>query len=158
MSAVTTSAELVAGATGSGKASVLWSGLPAGTELQILHRVDRGGILIGERELRYQLERKDNHPLAGEDELLDVLAELEAHGLLEAELCFRLTAQGRERLTGGGERFAVREDGVVVCAPCVREAKRAGAGVIVDAWIDAGPGVCCEWCGEGDLPSAVAEG
>jgi hypothetical protein len=60
-------------------------------ERQILHRVDRGGIQIGERELRYQLERKDSHPLAREDELLDVLAELEARGLLEAELCFRLT-------------------------------------------------------------------
>jgi hypothetical protein len=158
MSAAMSSAELVAGATGSGKASVWWSGLPAGTERQILHRIDRGGILIGERELRYQLERKDNHPLAQEDELLDVLAELEARGLLEAELCFRPTAAGRERLTGGGERFAVREDGVVVCAPCVREAKREGAGVIVDAWIDAGPGVCCEWCGEGDLPSDGGEG
>jgi hypothetical protein len=153
MSTATGSVDGIRGATGSGKASVLGSGLPAGTELQILHRVDRGGIRVGERELRYQLERKDNHPLASEDELLDVLAELEARGLLEAELCFRLTAQGRERLTGGGERFAVREDGVVVCAPCVREAKREGRGVIVDAWIDAGPGVCCEWCGEGDLPS-----
>jgi hypothetical protein len=40
----------------------------------------------------------------------------------------------------------------------VREAKREGAGVIVDAWIDAGPGVCCEWCGEGDLPSDDEEG
>jgi excisionase family DNA binding protein len=63
-----------------------------------LRRVDRGGILIGERELRYQLERKDNHPLAREDGLLDVLAELEQHGLVEAELCFRLTPEGRECL------------------------------------------------------------
>jgi hypothetical protein len=158
MSAATSCTGPIRGATGSGKASVLWSGLPAGTELQILHRVDRGGISIGERELRYQLQRKDNHPLAQDDELLDVLAELEAGGLLEAELCFRLTSAGRERLTGGGVRFAVREDGVVVCAPCVREAKREGSGVIVDAWIDAGPGVCCEWCGEGDLPTGDEEG
>jgi hypothetical protein len=68
------------------------------TERQILVRVDRGGILIGEGELRYQLERKDNHPLAREDELLDVLAGIEARGLLEAELCFRLTAGGCARL------------------------------------------------------------
>jgi hypothetical protein len=89
----------VAGKRGSGKASVLWSlqAAVAGTERQILLRVDRGGILIAERELRYQLERKDNHPLAQADELLDVLAEIEARGLLTAELCFRLTAEGRAR-------------------------------------------------------------
>jgi hypothetical protein len=85
------------------------AGPPAGadtTERQILVRVQRGGILIGERELRYQLERKDSHPLAQADELLDVLAEIEARGLVEAELCFRLTAEGRVRLaavgSGGG--------------------------------------------------------
>jgi hypothetical protein len=88
---------------------VLWSGLPADTERQILVRVDRGGIHIGERELRYQLERKDNHPFARADELLDVLAEIEARGLIEAELCFRLTSEGRARLAerdagGGRER------------------------------------------------------
>jgi hypothetical protein len=112
MSAATSSVPLIAGATGSGRASVLWSRLAVG-DRQILVRVDRGGIDIGEGELRYQLERKDAHPLAQEDELLDVLAELEARGLLEAELCFRLTAQGRECLNdrGDGERFAVREDG-----------------------------------------------
>jgi hypothetical protein len=149
MSAATGSAPPIAGATGSGKASLLWSRLPVG-DRQILVRVDRGGIHIGEGELRYQLQRKDAHPLAQEDELLDVLADLEARGLLEAELCFRLTAHGRECLhgRGDGERFAVREDGVVVCAECVREAAReAGAEVLVHAWIDAGPGVCCEWCG-----------
>ena len=65
---------------------------------QILLRIQRGGIHIGEGELRYQLERKDNHPLARADELLDVLAEIEARGMLEAELCFCLTAEGRARL------------------------------------------------------------
>jgi hypothetical protein len=73
---------------------------------RILLRVARGGIHIGERELRYQLQRKDNHPLAQAEELLDVLADLEAQRLVEAELCFRLTAAGRERLAerdaGGG--------------------------------------------------------
>jgi hypothetical protein len=106
MSIATGSVDVIRGATGSGKASAWWSGLPAGTERQILVRVARGGMLIGERELRYQLERKDSHPLARADELLDVLAEIEAGGLIEAELCFRLTPQGRKRLAetdaGGG--------------------------------------------------------
>src|SRR3954453_14911829 len=96
MSTVMDCAGPVAGATGSGKASVLWSIGPG--DRQILVRIERGGILIGEGELRYQLERKDSHPLAQADELLDVLAEIEAHGLIEAELCFRLTAEGRARL------------------------------------------------------------
>ena len=99
-----TDASVIAGATGAGKGSLLWS-LRAAVEAaegQILVRVDRGGILIGERELRYQLERKDNHPLAREDELLDVLAEIEARGLIEAELCFRLTTEGRARLAEPG--------------------------------------------------------
>jgi hypothetical protein len=66
-------------------------------ERQILRRVDRA-VRISERELRYQLDRKDNHPLAQADELLDVLAELDDLGLVESELCFRLTAEGRELL------------------------------------------------------------
>jgi hypothetical protein len=79
---------------------VLWSlrAVVDAAERQILVRVDRGGILIGEGELRYQLQHKDNHPLAEADELLDVLAEIEARGLLDAELCFRLTPDGRARL------------------------------------------------------------
>jgi hypothetical protein len=83
-----------------GKASALWSlqAAVSAAERQILVRVDRGGILLGERELRYQLARKDNHPLAQAPKLLDVLAELEARGLIEAELCFRLTSDGRARL------------------------------------------------------------
>jgi hypothetical protein len=65
---------------------------------QILHRVARGGIHIQDRELRYQLQRKDNHPLAQEDELLDVLAQMKQRGLIEAEMCFRLTPLGRALL------------------------------------------------------------
>jgi hypothetical protein len=68
-----------------------------GSERQILHRITRG-LLIGERELRYQLHRKDNHPLAEAAELLDVLAALEGLGLVESELCFRLTTEGHVRL------------------------------------------------------------
>ena len=80
---------------------------PASTDAsvrQILRRVDRA-VRIGERELRYQLKRKDNHPLAQTDELLDVLAELEQRGLVQSELCFRLTADGRARLAelGAGQ-------------------------------------------------------
>jgi hypothetical protein len=99
-----TDERLIAGAAGSGKASVLWSRVPADTERQILVRVDHA-VRIGEAELRYQLEHKDHHPLAQEGELLDVLAELEALGLVEAELCFRLTPEGRECLAqDGGDR------------------------------------------------------
>jgi hypothetical protein len=91
-----------------GKASVLWWWRPADTERQILLRVDRA-VRIDEGELRYQLAHKDHHPLAEADELLDVLAELEQLGLVEAELCFRLTEVGRERLAEhddgrGGDR------------------------------------------------------
>jgi hypothetical protein len=84
--------------------AVWWWWRPADTERQILLRVDRA-VGIGERELRYQLDRKDNHPLAQAEELLDVLVELEDLGLVESELCFGLTAEGRARLAdpaGGG--------------------------------------------------------
>ncbi|MGI9100767.1 MAG: hypothetical protein ACR2H2_20155 [Solirubrobacteraceae bacterium] len=66
-------------------------------ERQILTRVDRA-ICVSESELRYQLERKDAHPLARKPELLDVLAELEERGLIDSSLCFRLTERGRGRL------------------------------------------------------------
>jgi hypothetical protein len=82
-----------------GQASLLGSRSPADTERQMLVRVDRA-IHIGERELRYQLDRKDEHPLATADELLDVLADLEDLGLVESELCFRLTPEGHARLAG----------------------------------------------------------
>jgi hypothetical protein len=46
------------------------------------------------------------------------------------------------------------EDDSVLCADCVHEATSGGAldqaRSIVHAWIDAGPGVGCSWCGEGD--------
>jgi hypothetical protein len=102
MSTLTSSPGVIGGAVGSGKASVLWSALDV-RDRQILTRVKRGGILIGEGELRYQLEHKDAHPLAQEDELIDVLDQLEARGLVKAELCFRLTTTGRA-LLGTDER------------------------------------------------------
>lgn len=65
------------------------------------------GCRRGEGELRYPRQRKDHHPLAREDKLLDTLAELETHGLVTSELTFRLTPEGRARLAGlgaGGRR------------------------------------------------------
>ncbi len=73
------------------------AGMDVRTEHQILVRVDRA-VRVGERELRYQLDRKDQHPLADEPGLLGVLAELEDRGLVESERCFWLTAEGRARL------------------------------------------------------------
>lgn len=70
---------------------------------QILVRIERGGLSICEAELRYQLKTKDSHPLAGDLELLDLLAELEERGLIESALHFRLTARGRGELPGDYE-------------------------------------------------------
>ena len=82
--------------------------VPAGTERQILVRIDRA-VRIVESELHYQLKHKDQHPLAYEDELVDVLDKLVEHGLITAELCFQITPEGRERLAqddgrGGDQR------------------------------------------------------
>ena len=66
-------------------------------ERQILHRISRG-MRSSESELRYQLERKDEHPLAQSPQLLDVLADLEERGLISSELYFRLTPAGRALL------------------------------------------------------------
>jgi len=50
--------------------------------------------------VRAQIHPLAEHPLAHEPGLLDVLADLEARGLVERELSFRLTREGRERLAG----------------------------------------------------------
>jgi hypothetical protein len=50
--------------------------------------------------------------------------------------------------------FAVMEDDSVLCADCLHEATGAGAvsaATMVHAWLDAGRGVRCCWCGETDL-------
>jgi hypothetical protein len=152
MSTATMTGDGLAGAAGSGKASPLWSRLAVGTVRQILQRVDRA-IHIGERELRYQLASKHDHPLAHSGELLFVLTELEELGLVEAELCFKLTDRGRQRLKppDDGQRFAVMEDDSVLCGDCVAEVQRGldseRAEVIVHAWIDPSPGTACRWCG-----------
>lgn len=66
-------------------------------EGQILARIEQG-INISEAELRYQLDRKDRHPLSDDPALLDVLAALEAHGLIVSALQFTLTERGRAEL------------------------------------------------------------
>jgi hypothetical protein len=60
-------------------------------------RID-GGIQILEEELSYQLDRKDHQPLAGDERLLDVLANMEERGLIRSMLCFVLTGRGRAEL------------------------------------------------------------
>ena len=67
----------------------------AATVRSILGRVDRGGVMISETELRYQLR---HDPPVGE--LLDRLADLEAEGLIESQLYFRLTEAGEQLLCG----------------------------------------------------------
>lgn len=69
-------------------------------ERQILHRIDRG-VRTPEKELRYQLERKDRHPLARDERLIDVLADLEERGMITSTLCFELTVRGRAELREG---------------------------------------------------------
>ena len=61
---------------------------------EILVRIDRGGIAICEAELRYKLRWNE----ARLGSLLDVLADLEASGLVESALHFRLTDRGRAEL------------------------------------------------------------
>ena len=62
---------------------------------------------------------------------------------------------GSPAVVDGGEPrvFAVMEDDTVLCADCAHEATGEGvvwgAGSLVHAWVEAAPGVCCGWCGEG---------
>jgi hypothetical protein len=81
-------------------------------------------------------------------------------------LLLRTRDRGGQRPPAASEadgRFAVMEDESVLCAECVHEAGRSGepesAATIVHAWIAAGPGVCCGWCGEdAQLDDAEREG
>jgi hypothetical protein len=73
------------------------NGPVSASERQILIRID-GGIKIPEEELRYQLDRKDQHPLARDERLIDVLVDLEERGLIISMLCFKLTERGRDEL------------------------------------------------------------
>jgi hypothetical protein len=63
-------------------------------EREILTRIARGGLLICETELRYQLHRH-GHERA---DLLAVLANLEQQGSIESEIHYRLTPSGAARV------------------------------------------------------------
>jgi hypothetical protein len=62
---------------------------------EVLTTIARGGLLICETELRYQLARR------GQDrpDLLELLADLERRGLIESETHYRLTATGAQRVS-----------------------------------------------------------
>jgi hypothetical protein len=62
----------------------------AESDFEILTRIARGGLLICEVELRYQLARR-GHDLAS---LPDLLAGLEQCGLIESAVHYRLTPAG----------------------------------------------------------------
>jgi hypothetical protein len=66
-------------------------------EQLILVCIDRGGLQICEAELRYQLQRRDDDA----EHLLEQLVDLEARGLIESTLCFRLTERGQRALLAG---------------------------------------------------------
>ena len=68
--------------------------VPAELEEEILARIDRAGLHICEAELRYKLRWDDQE----HGSLLELLDELERHGLIESALHFRLTDRGRARL------------------------------------------------------------
>ena len=68
-------------------------------EREILARIDRAGLHICEAELRYK--PRWDEPKHGS--LLNLMAELEATGLIESALHFRLTDQGRAQLPEGYE-------------------------------------------------------
>lgn len=67
---------------------------PAELEREVLTRIARGGLLICETELGYQLHRCGHeHP-----DLIALLAELEHRGLIESEMHYRLTPSGAARV------------------------------------------------------------
>lgn len=67
---------------------------PAELEREILTRIARGGLLICETELRYQLRRRGHE----RPDLLELLADLEHRGLIQSETHYRLTAEGAARV------------------------------------------------------------
>jgi hypothetical protein len=73
--------------------------VPVDVQQEILARIDRAGLHICEAELRHTL-RWDEHKHGS---LLELLAELEATGLIESALQFRLSDQGRAQLPEGYE-------------------------------------------------------
>jgi hypothetical protein len=71
--------------------------VPVDLEREILARIDRAGLHICEAELRHTLRWDERN----RGSLLDLMAELEATGLIESALHFRLTDQGRAQLPEG---------------------------------------------------------
>ena len=67
------------------------------SDLLVLCCVDRGGLHVYQSELAYQVKRRGQPT----NELLDRLADLEAHGLIESAIAWRLTDLGREQLPDG---------------------------------------------------------
>jgi hypothetical protein len=67
---------------------------PAKLEREILTRIARGGLLICETELRYQLRRRGHE----RPDLLELLADLKHRGLIQSETHYRLTAEGAARV------------------------------------------------------------
>jgi hypothetical protein len=71
--------------------------VPVDLEREILARIDRAGLHICEAELRHTLRWDEGR----HGSLLELLAELEAAGLIESAIHFRLTDQGRAQLPEG---------------------------------------------------------
>ncbi len=67
--------------------------IPKAQDQEILARIDRG-VQVCEAELRYRLRWNEQE----HGSLLELLDELERHGLIESALHFRLTDHGRARL------------------------------------------------------------
>ncbi len=68
--------------------------VPEEVDQEILMRIDRAGLHVCEAELRYKLRwDEQNH-----GSLLDLLADLEASGLIQSAIHFRLTEHGRKLL------------------------------------------------------------
>lgn len=68
--------------------------IPVELKEEILARIDRGGLHICEAELRYTLHWDERQG----GSLLDLLDQLESHGLIESAIHFRLTDDGRAQL------------------------------------------------------------
>ncbi len=74
---------------------------PADLDVEVLTRVARGGLLICEAELRYQLARRSHGPAR----VPGLLADLEQRGLIESAVHYRLTPAGAQ-LVPAAERPA----------------------------------------------------
>ena len=67
------------------------------TEREVLTRIARGGLLIAEDELYYQLQRHGVKP----GQAPGLLADLQQRGLIESQTHYRLTPAGAELVPAG---------------------------------------------------------